>query len=102
MWVYGRFLSINKASTAPTTMIATNRPAIAGTKYMSATDVGVGVGAVVAAGAGSTAKLVSEDDGQYDSDPANVAKTVYLPGMSGVHWKLNAPLVSLVVLPILR
>ena len=27
-----------------TMMIRTNRPAIAGTKYMSATDVGVGVG----------------------------------------------------------
>jgi hypothetical protein len=51
---YGRFLSISLSisiTTAPTTMIATNRPAIAGTKYMSATDCGVGVGAVVAAGA---------------------------------------------------
>ena len=47
---YGRFLSINKASTIATTMIRTNSPAIAGTKYMSATDVGVGVGAAVAAG----------------------------------------------------
>ena len=47
---YGRFLSINRASTIATTMIKTNRPAIAGTKYMLATDVGVAVGAAVAAG----------------------------------------------------
>jgi hypothetical protein len=45
-------------------MIATNRPAIAGTKYMSATDVvGVAVGANVG-DAWSTAKLVSAIDGQ--------------------------------------
>ena len=31
-------------------MIKTNRPAIAGTKYVSATDAGVAVGAAVAAG----------------------------------------------------
>jgi hypothetical protein len=42
---YGRFLSINKASTTKPMIIATIMPAIAGTKYMSATDVGVGVGA---------------------------------------------------------
>ena len=48
---YGRFLSINKASTTATTMITTNKPAIAGTKYMLATDVGVAVGAAVAPGA---------------------------------------------------
>ncbi len=45
-------------------MITTNRPAIAGTKYMSATDVGVGVGVAVAAGACATAKEVSAFDGQ--------------------------------------
>ena len=73
-------------------MITTNMPAIAGTKYMSATDCGAGVAGVGVGAAGSTAKLVSEDDGQYDSDPAKVAMTVYLPGMSGVHWKLNVPL----------
>ena len=32
---YGRFLSINKASTAPTMMIATNMPATAGTKLIA-------------------------------------------------------------------
>jgi divalent metal cation (Fe/Co/Zn/Cd) transporter len=61
---YGRFLSINKARTARPTMITTNSPAIAGTKYMSATDVGVGVGVAVAAGAFIMLKVVSEDDGQ--------------------------------------
>ncbi len=39
-------------------MIKTNRPAIAGTKYMSATDVGVGVGVAVAAGASMTVNAV--------------------------------------------
>jgi hypothetical protein len=63
-WVYGRFLSINKASTAPIMMITTNRPAIAGTKYMSATDVGVGVGAAVAAAASMTVNAVVAVDGQ--------------------------------------
>ena len=49
---------------APTIMIATNRPATAGTKYMSATDCGgATVGAGVAA-AGSTANEVTAWDGQ--------------------------------------
>ena len=86
----------------PTTIMATNRPAIAGTKYMSATDcAGASVGAVVGCGS-STAKAVIACDDQYDSLPPNVAKTVYLPEMSGVHWKLKAPLVSLVVVPMFR
>ena len=38
--------------------------ATAGIKYMSATDVGVGVGAAVAAGAFIMLKVVSEYDGQ--------------------------------------
>ena len=42
-----------------TMMIRTNRPAIAGTKYMSATDVGVVVGAGVAPGADTTTAVVS-------------------------------------------
>ena len=45
-------------------MIKTNSPAIAGTKYASATDVGVDVGVAVAAWAESTTKLVTADDGQ--------------------------------------
>ena len=60
---YARFLSINRASTIDTTMMRMNRPAIAGTKYMSATDVGVAVGAGVAAAAGSIVKVVSAYDG---------------------------------------
>ena len=44
---YGFFLSINRANTISPTMIRTNSAAIAGTKYMSATDVGVAVGAAV-------------------------------------------------------
>ena len=48
----------------PTTIMATNRPAIAGTKYMSAVDsAGASVGAGVAA-AGSTANAVTACDGQ--------------------------------------
>jgi len=58
---YGRFLT-RTAITMPTTMIATNKPAIAGTKYMSATDwSGCGEGVGVAA-AGSTAIAVSLKD----------------------------------------
>jgi len=63
-WVYGRFLSIISITKARTMIIRTNSPAIDGTKYMSATDCGVGVGAAVAAGACATAKEVSEFDGQ--------------------------------------
>ncbi len=56
-----------------TTITKTNKPAIAGTKYKSAADCdGTSVGAAVGA-AGSTAKLVSALDGQYDSEPAKVA-----------------------------
>ena len=58
---YGRFLSINRASTIATMAIRTNRPAIAGTKYMSATDVGVAVGATAVA-AGTTTAAVSPDE----------------------------------------
>ncbi len=60
-------------------------PAMAGTKYVSAMDWGcAGAGVGVAAGS-STVKAVSECDGQYDSEPANVAYTVNLPEMSGSH-----------------
>jgi hypothetical protein len=51
---YGRFLSINRASRTTTTITKANRPTVAGTKYMSATDAGVGVGAGVSAGAEAT------------------------------------------------
>jgi hypothetical protein len=56
---YGRFLSINSASTIATTMIRTNSPAIAGTKYMSATDVGVAVGTGEAAAGDPIVIMVS-------------------------------------------
>ena len=48
---YGRFLSNKIASKAPTMAIAMIMPATDGTKYVSAIDAGVGVGAAVAAGA---------------------------------------------------
>ena len=84
---YGFFLTIN-AIIKPTTMIAMNRPAIAGMKYRSAID-GAGVGSGVAvAGASRTVKDVSWFDGQYPLLPANVAITVYLPVMSGDHAML--------------
>jgi hypothetical protein len=44
---YGRFLR-SKMINRPTTIMATNRPAIAGTKYRSAVNsVGVAVGAIL-------------------------------------------------------
>ena len=56
---YGRFLSNSIVIKAPTTMIATNKPVIAGTKYWSATDcTGIGVGVGVGA-ASSTVNDVS-------------------------------------------
>ena len=55
---YGRFLSINRANTTKPMIIATIMPAIAGAKYMSATDVGVGVGETVVA-ADTTVAAVS-------------------------------------------
>ena len=59
---YGRFLSINRASTIKPTMIRTNRPAIAGTKYMSATDVGVAVGDAEGAAGDTTVAAHSADE----------------------------------------
>jgi hypothetical protein len=61
---YGCFLSIKRANTMATMMIKTNKPAIAGTKYMSAADWGgVSVGAAVGCAA-LTAKAVTACDGQ--------------------------------------
>ena len=48
-----------KPSNAPTTMIATIMPMIAGTKYASDIGVGLAVGAGVAGGASMTPKVVS-------------------------------------------
>ena len=59
---YGRFLR-TRIITTPIIATKTNSPAIAGTKYMSATDCcGASVGAGVAV-AGSTDRYVVEDDG---------------------------------------
>ena len=71
--LYGRFLIIINTSIANTMMIRTNKPAIAGTKYMSAVDC-AGVAAGVAVGcSASTVNAVSACDGQYDSLPPNEA-----------------------------
>ena len=56
---YGRFFSNKIASKAPTAMITTNRPAIAGIKYVSAIDCGAGVAGVGVGAVGSTVKAVS-------------------------------------------
>ena len=98
MGVYGRFLSSNKPTIAIAIMIATVEP----TKYISVggkatTGTAVGVGA-----ASSTKNAVSAYEGQYDSDPAKVATTVYSPVISGTHLKLNIPLASLVAEPMGR
>jgi hypothetical protein len=56
---YGFFFRSSSASTAPTTIMATMTPTIAGMKYRSAID-GAGVGAGVAvATAGSTANAAT-------------------------------------------
>ena len=52
------FLSINRAKTMATMMIRTNKPAIAGTKYWSATDV---AGGAVGAGVAAAAPMVKLD-----------------------------------------
>jgi len=84
----------------PTTM-ATIIPTTAGTKYMSAIDCtgsDVGVGET---SAGASAPIaVWAYEAKYAPEPAKVAMTVYLPGMSGVHCKLYWPLVSVVAVPI--
>jgi hypothetical protein len=51
---YGLFLNIPITTSTRTIMTKTNSPAIAGTKYMSATEVGV-AGGGVAVGAGAIA-----------------------------------------------
>ena len=58
---YGRFLR-TKMINRPTTTMATNKPAIAGTKYWSAIDCGACVGAGVAVGASLAKKDVSAEE----------------------------------------
>ena len=61
-------------------------PAIAGTKYMSATDVGVAVGAMAAGGGDTTIAEVSADEPQQELSGLKVAIIVYVPGMfGGIH-----------------
>ena len=87
--VYGFFLSINSASTIATMMMRMNKPAIAGTKYMSATDVGVVVGAGVAAAPGSTYVATSPHEPMYELSLLKVAMIVYEPEtFGGVHVNL--------------
>ena len=79
MIFYGRFLSSNIPSIAIAMIMAIPIPktyiSVGGT---DATGCSVGCG-----GAWSTANAVTACDGQYDSVPANLAITVYLPSMSG-------------------
>src|SRR3990172_1095148 len=91
---YGRFLT-RRASSAPTTAIAAIMPTAEYITYVSVLLGGIGSGPAGSRGAGSTTNDVSADDGQYDSEPANVAITVYAPSMSGVHGKVNIPEESL-------
>jgi hypothetical protein len=82
-FIYGRFLSTSIVIAKPMA-IAAIIAAVAAAMYISvggklATGYGDAVGA-----AEETTKLFSADDGQYDSEPANEAITVYLPSMSGV------------------
>ena len=74
--------------TAPMAMIATIIAIDIDIKYRPAIDTpAVGCGVAVAA-TGSTANEVMACDGQYDSEPANEAYTVYCPSMSGFQFKL--------------
>ena len=82
-----------------TMIIRTNSPAIAGTKYMLATEVGVAVGAVLAVG-GLKFMKVSDVELKYELDPAKVAMILYVPGMVGVKVYSYFPLMSLVGVPI--
>ena len=56
-------------------IIATNRAAIAGKKYVSTADAGAGVGAAVAAGASFTMNASSPTEPKYPPEPAKVAYT---------------------------
>ncbi len=70
------------------------------TKYISVGGkLTCGYGDAVGCGA-LTANDDSAYDGQYDSEPANVAMTVYEPSISGVHVRLYMPMLSDVAVPI--
>ena len=82
---YSYFLLSISITTMPTTIIAMMMPMTAGTKYRSAADCGIGVGAAVGSGSGITVKADSAYEGQYPLLPSKVAITLNLPGISGVH-----------------
>jgi hypothetical protein len=53
----------------------------------------------LAFGASAIPIAVSANDPQYELLPSNVAKTVYLPSVVGVHKMLNNPWLSFVTVP---
>ena len=67
------FLRTSRIMTNPMTMIAIMIAATEGKKYCSTMVGGACVGAAVCSGASSTANAVVACDGQYDSEPMNVA-----------------------------
>ena len=72
------------ASIAPITTIAAIVIIDIGRKYWSAIDCGWAVGEAVACAGMSKLTWVCAEEVKYEFDPANVAMTVYVPGMSGV------------------
>jgi hypothetical protein len=54
------------------------------------------VGAVVSLGASMKLNAVSDNDYQYESEPANVVKTVYVPGISGLFAASEQPIAYVV------
>ena len=88
--------------TTPIIATNTNSPAIAGTKYRSAMDAGVGVDVGVAAWGVSNSMDVSAVELKYELDPPNVAVTVYVPGTSGMKAYEYFPFMLLVVVPIVN
>ena len=72
-----------------------------GRKYKSAIDCGTAVvGAGVTLGACMTLNAVSDDYCQYESEPPNIANTLYVPGTSGLYAVANTPSASVVAVPI--
>jgi hypothetical protein len=71
LWVYGCFLATDQTTTAMRTIMRTIITADNGRKYRSAIDCGVAVvGEGVTLGACITLNAVSDDDCQYESEPA--------------------------------
>ncbi len=86
----------------PMMAIAAITPMVAGIKYRSAADcAAVGCGACVGF-TSETVNAVLDCDGQYPCEPAKVAMTVKVPGMSGCQLRLKNPFSSVVVSPMGR